>query len=86
MHFTYQIPISLYCTLAPLAPLFFRWRKMSLHSAKSVEGMSPLMFSLQALLVRHESYIADSERERKAMSAHVEMLEAEKQALERKNL
>ena len=58
---------------------------MSLHSATPVEGMSSLMFSLQALLVRHETYIADSERERKAMGAHIEMLEAEKQALEKKN-
>ncbi len=59
---------------------------MALHSAKTFDdGMSPLMFSLQALLVRHESYIADSERERKAMTAHIEMLEAEKQALEKSN-
>lgn len=58
---------------------------MSLHSAKSVEGMSPLMFSLQALLMRHEAYIADSERERKSMTAHIETLEAEKLALEQKN-
>jgi hypothetical protein len=58
---------------------------MALHSAKSTEGMSSLMFSLQALLVRHETYIADSERERKAMTAHIEMLESEKQALEKKN-
>lgn len=58
---------------------------MSLVSAKSVEGMTPLMFSLQALLVRHEAYIADSERERKAMTAHIETLEAEKSALEKKN-
>ena len=58
---------------------------MSLHSAQSVEGMSPLTFSLQALLVRHEAYIADSERERKAMTAHIETLEAEKVELEKKN-
>ena len=58
---------------------------MSLRSAKSVNGMSPLIFSLQALLMRHESYIADSERERKSMTAHVESLEAEKLALEKKN-
>lgn len=61
---------------------------MGLHAeveTMDLEGMSPLIFSLQALLVRHETYIADSERERKAMTAHVEMLEAEKQALEKKN-
>jgi hypothetical protein len=50
-----------------------------------VEVTSPLIFSLQALLVRHEAYIADSERERKAMTAHIEALEMEKQALEQKN-
>ena len=37
--------------------------------------MSPLTFSLQALLVRHESYIADSERERKTMAEQIETLE-----------
>ena len=35
--------------------------------------------------MRHEAYIADSERERKAMTAHIEMLEAEKLALEQMN-
>lgn len=47
--------------------------------------MSTLTFSLQALLVRHEAYIADSEKERKAMTAHIEMLESEKKELEQKN-
>ena len=50
-----------------------------------MESMSSLTFSLQALLMRHEAYIADSERERKAMTAHIETLEAEKQALEKEN-
>ncbi|KAK4551858.1 hypothetical protein LTR86_010854 [Recurvomyces mirabilis] len=39
----------------------------------------------QALLLRHETYIADSEREREAMMAHIEHLEMEKQTLEKKN-
>ncbi|KAK0870323.1 hypothetical protein LTR87_013339 [Friedmanniomyces endolithicus] len=39
----------------------------------------------QALILRHEAYIADSERERKAMTAHVEHLESEKLSLEQKN-
>lgn len=62
-----------------------------LHAAKMrpqsqlVDDMSPLMFSLQALLVRHETYIADSERERKAMTAHIESLEMEKADLEKQN-
>ena len=50
-----------------------------------VDEMSPLMFSLQALLVRHETYIADSERERRAMTAHIESLETEKAELEKRN-
>lgn len=58
---------------------------METLSAQSVEGMSPLMFSLQALLMRHETYIADSEKERRAMMAHIETLEMEKQTLEKKN-
>nr|POE80054.1 hypothetical protein CFP56_08120 [Quercus suber] len=47
--------------------------------------LSPLTFSLQALLTRHEAYVADSERERKAMMVHIDTLEMEKQVLERKN-
>ncbi|KXT05253.1 hypothetical protein AC578_8384 [Pseudocercospora eumusae] len=39
----------------------------------------------KALLVRHETYIADSERERKAMAAHIESLEMEKHTLESQN-
>lgn len=53
--------------------------------AEAVEGMSPLMFSLQALLMRHEAYITDSEKERKSMAAQIESLEIDKQVLEKKN-
>ncbi|CAO2657896.1 Nn.00g071560.m01.CDS01 [Neocucurbitaria sp. VM-36] len=45
----------------------------------------PLTFALQALLVRHEAYVADSERERKQMLATIETLEQEKLDLEAKN-
>lgn len=45
----------------------------------------PLTFALQALLVRHEAYVADSERERRQMMANVERLESEKLELEAKN-
>lgn len=45
----------------------------------------PLTFALQALLVRHEAYVADSERERKEMIATIEKLEQEKLDLEAKN-
>jgi len=58
---------------------------METLSALSVEGMSPLTFSLQALLMRHEAYIADSEKERKTMMAQVKTLKTEKQVLEKKN-
>lgn len=45
----------------------------------------PLTFALQALLVRHEAYVADSERERRQMMATIERLENEKLELEAKN-
>ena len=48
-------------------------------------GAMPLTFALQALLVRHEAYVADSERERKQMVAKIEQLEQEKLELEAKN-
>lgn len=47
--------------------------------------MSLMEFSLQALLVRHEAYMADAEKERQAMTAHIESLEGEKKGLQRKN-
>ncbi|KAF2273378.1 uncharacterized protein EI97DRAFT_383615 [Westerdykella ornata] len=45
----------------------------------------PLTFALQALLVRHEAYVADSERERRQMAATIEALEKEKLELEERN-
>ncbi|KAF1998678.1 hypothetical protein P154DRAFT_523959 [Amniculicola lignicola CBS 123094] len=39
----------------------------------------------QALLVRHEAYVADSEQERRQMSAAIEHLEKEKMELEQRN-
>lgn len=61
-----------------------------LHSAAHLgrhpaADMSPLTFSLQALLERHEAYITESENERRTMAAHIESLEADKQSLERTN-
>lgn len=63
------------------------WSKMSspTGTSRSSESHSSLMFSLQALLMRHEAYIADSEKERQAMTAHIETLETEKKELEEKN-
>lgn len=42
-------------------------------------------FSLQALLVRHETYMADAEKQRQDMVAHVDELETEKKSLQTKN-
>jgi chromosome segregation ATPase len=44
-----------------------------------------LTFALQALLIRHESYVADAEQERRRMEEKVEQLEIEKRELEEKN-
>ncbi len=44
-----------------------------------------LTWSLQALLVRHEAYMADAQQERTRMTASIEKLELEKRNLETKN-
>ena len=44
-----------------------------------------LTFALQALLVRHEAYMAEAEEQRRKMDATVDRLEEEKKALEAKN-
>ncbi|KAH7138679.1 hypothetical protein B0J11DRAFT_22483 [Dendryphion nanum] len=44
-----------------------------------------LTFALQALLVRHEAYVADSERERLHMLASIDSLEKQKVELEEQN-
>ena len=56
--------------------------------AADIEGWQsrlPLTLTTQALLTRHETYIADSERDRKAMMEQIEILESAKHALEEKN-
>jgi len=45
----------------------------------------PLTFALQALLHRHEAYMAEAEEERKKMGACIERLEGEKRELEAEN-
>ena len=45
----------------------------------------PLIFSLQALLVRHEVYMADAEQERLLMTATIQTLEQQKRELEERN-
>ncbi|KAK3081413.1 hypothetical protein LTS18_006910 [Coniosporium uncinatum] len=47
--------------------------------------MESLTFSLQALLVRHESYMASAEAERSHLSASIAELESEKKSLEARN-
>lgn len=44
-----------------------------------------LTFSLQALLVRHETYMADAERTRQEMGLRIEQLETDKKDLEAEN-
>lgn len=46
---------------------------------------STLTFSLQALLARHEAYMADAERDRLDLTARIERLELNKQELEAQN-
>jgi predicted nucleic acid-binding Zn-ribbon protein len=47
--------------------------------------MCQLTFALQALLVRHEAYMHDAERDRLEMSAKIEKLETDKRELEAEN-
>lgn len=44
-----------------------------------------LTFALQALLARHEAYVADAERDRVELTSRIQRLEHEKQALEDAN-
>ena len=46
---------------------------------------SSLTFSLQALLARHEAYMADAERDRLDLTGRIERLEMDKQQLEAEN-
>ncbi|EOD43659.1 hypothetical protein UCRNP2_9655 [Neofusicoccum parvum UCRNP2] len=52
---------------------------------QAVIMLASLTFCLQALLQRHEAYIADSEAERRRMAAKIETLEHEKADLEARN-
>ena len=45
----------------------------------------PLTWALQALLVRHEAYMADAESERRSMNGIIERLEADKRDMEAQN-
>lgn len=52
---------------------------------KPSRNSSLMEFSLQALLVRHEAYMADAEKERLDMMAQIEELESRKQELQKTN-
>jgi hypothetical protein len=64
-------------------------RPSLLPSLRSFVKMSKestgLTFALQALLVRHESYMAEAEQERERMSRSIEKLEQDKRELEKEN-
>ncbi|KAK5121080.1 hypothetical protein LTR85_005564 [Meristemomyces frigidus] len=74
-------PATCCCGNAACAYLF--------HNQSALEGLERDVRTAaklgQALLMRHETYIADSEKERQAMTAHIGTLEVEKRTLERKN-
>ena len=55
------------------------------HMRKLSDSHSSLTFALQALLSRHESYLAESEAERTRLTTTVETLEAEKVSLQDAN-
>jgi hypothetical protein len=58
----------------------------SLYTRGAPDFMSKtLTFSLQALLVRHEAYMVDAERDRLDLSAKIEQLETDKKELEEAN-
>jgi hypothetical protein len=48
-------------------------------------GRISLIFCLQALLIRHENYMADAERERRSMTEVIDKLETEKRELKAEN-
>ncbi|KAF2638213.1 hypothetical protein P280DRAFT_471329 [Massarina eburnea CBS 473.64] len=59
------------------------------HNARQVDGLERNVSKAaelgKALLIRHESYVADSERDRRNMLTTIESLESEKRELEEKN-
>ncbi|GAB7366476.1 hypothetical protein MBLNU230_g8270t1 [Neophaeotheca triangularis] len=59
------------------------------HNQSALEGLERDVRTAaklgQALLVRHETYMADAEKERQTMTEHIEKLEGEKKQLETKN-
>lgn len=66
--------------MGPLSRLL-EYQKAFLHAEMS----KSLTFALQALLVRHEQYMHDAERDRLEMNTKIEKLEADKKELEDAN-
>ena len=62
-----------------MSPAMLKQRKCSAGPEES------LTWSLQALLVRHEAYVADAKRERSHMKGTIASLEDEQKALEQEN-
>lgn len=58
---------------------------MSTHAKQASTSHSSLTFALQALLSRHESYLAESEAERARLTSSISSLEAEKTSLQDAN-
>jgi hypothetical protein len=56
-----------------------------MEEEKDLKLSKGLTFSLQALLVRHEAYMADAERDRLEMSSKIQKLEIDKRELEAQN-
>lgn len=64
---------------------FFLFSVMLASVSPSILPMESLTFSLQALLHRHETYMAEAEEDRNRLLANVERLEQEKRDVEDEN-
>lgn len=72
--------------LSPSSSLLSPFRKYAtLRKMDTKVKDSSLTFALQALLARHEAYMADAERDRLELTARIERLELDKQELEAEN-
>lgn len=88
-------PLSMSTHSYELAPGVARTSPASYHTYVSmlqdarpqseICGFPALTFALQALLARHEAYMASAERDRFEMQSRIEKLETEKRTLEEEN-
>lgn len=72
------------CVFAICIPEHLR-RNNSLRKQSAMTVYQSLTFALQALLARHEAYMADAERDRAELAARIEQLEVDNRELEAKN-